>query len=61
MARFIELHNMWLDSPILVNVENIEVVEKVKNDKGLTSRLILKDGLHYVKENFEEIKKLLSE
>lgn len=33
MARFIELHNMWLDSPILVNVESIEVVEKVKTTK----------------------------
>ena len=61
MARFIELHNKWTDSPILVNVERIEVVEKTKNDNGLSSRLIMKDGIHYVKESFEEIKKLLSE
>lgn len=61
MARFIKLHNTWLDSPILVNVEKIEVVEKVKNGKELSSRLIMRDGLHYIKESFEEIKKLLSE
>lgn len=61
MARFIELHVTWADLPILVNVEKIEVVEKIKNDNGLSSRLTMKDGLHYVRESFEEIKKLLSE
>lgn len=61
MARFIELHVTWADLPILVNVERIEVVEKTRSEKENSSKLIMKDGIHYVKESFEEIKKLLSE
>ena len=61
MARFIELHLTWADLPILVNVERIEVVEKTRSEKEDSCKLIMKDGIHYVKESFEEIKKLLSE